>query len=184
MLHIINQLKFSRGEFRKGFTGVSEEEGARRFMPINSISWMVGHLAWHEQLYWLTRLQDYTPIPELNDLAAFGGAASQPSLTQMIACWEKVTAEADRYLEKLTLGDLTPNVIANGKEYQINKGTLLTRVIYHYWYHNGEMQAVRQLLGHKSLPDFVSDDIETIGKFYLDKEDNNESIWKERHHIG
>jgi hypothetical protein len=33
------------------------------------------------------------------------------------------------------------------------------------------MQAVRQLLGHKGLPDFVSDDIETIGKFYLDKEE-------------
>jgi len=27
------------------------------------------------------------------------------------------------------------------------------------------------LLGHTGLPDFVSDDIETIGKFYLDKEE-------------
>ena len=172
MLNIINQLKFTRGEFRKGFTGVSEEEGRRRFMPINSIGWMVGHLAWHEQLYWLTRLQGYTPIPELNDLASFGGEASQPSLTQMVAYWEQITAEADFFLEKLTLADLSPDVVdKTGKKYQINKGTLISRVIYHYWYHTGEMQAVRQLLGHKDLPDFVSDDIETIGKFYLDKEE-------------
>ena len=155
MLNIINQLKFTRGEFRKGFTGVSEEEGARRFMPINSIGWMVGHLAWHEQLYWLTRLQGTTPIPELNDLASFGGEASQPSLAQMIAYWEQVTAEADRFLEKLTLADLTPNVVdSSGREYQINKGTLISRVIYHYWYHTGEMQAVRQLMGHKGLRGF------------------------------
>ncbi|BBB48157.1 DinB family protein [Pelolinea submarina] len=172
MLNIINQLKFTRGEFRKGFTGVNEDEGMRRFMPINSISWMVGHLAWHEQLYWLTRLQGYTPIPELNDLASFGGEASQPSLTQMIAYWEQITAEADPFLESLTLADLDPDVVdKTGKKYQINKGTLISRVIYHYWYHTGEMQAVRQLLGHTGLPDFVSDDIETIGKYYLDKEE-------------
>ncbi|MDK2981545.1 MAG: hypothetical protein PWQ55_1892 [Chloroflexota bacterium] len=172
MLNIINQLKFTRGEFRKAFSGVSEEEGMRRFMPINSIGWMVGHLAWHEQLYWLTRLQDHTPIPELNELASFGGEASQPSLTQMIAYWEQVTAEADRFLESLTLADLLPNVVANnGKEYPVNIGTLISRVTYHYWYHTGEMQAVRQLLGHTGLPDFVSDDIETIGRYYPDKEE-------------
>ena len=111
MLNIINQLKFTRGEFRKGFTGVGEEEGLRRFLPINSIGWMVGHLAWHEQLYWLTRLQGITPIPELNELASFGGQASQPSLTRMIAYWEQVTGEADRFLEKLSLADLAPNVV-------------------------------------------------------------------------
>jgi len=171
MLHIINQLKFTRGEFRKGFTGVNEEEGLRRFMPINSIGWMVGHLAWHEQLYWLTRLQGYTPIPELNNLASFGGAASQPSLNRMVAYWEQITAETDPFLEKLTPEDLVPNVVTKeGKEYQINKGTLISRVIYHYWYHTGEMQAVRQLLGHTGLQDFVSDDIETVGKYYSDQE--------------
>lgn len=168
MLHIVNQLKFTRSEFKRGFSGVSEKEGQRRFMPINCIAWMVGHLAWHEQLYWLTRLQGSTPIPELNNLAAFEGPASQPSLKEMIAYWEKITSETDLFLDKLTVADLTPNVIVNGKERQISKGTMLTRVIYHYWYHTGEMQAVRQLLGHTGLPSFVGDDIETVGKFYLD----------------
>jgi hypothetical protein len=28
-------------------------------------------------------------------------------------------------------------------------------VIYHYWYHIGENMAIRQQLGHDSLPQFV-----------------------------
>jgi hypothetical protein len=171
MLNIVNQLRFARLEFRKGFNGVSEEEGARRLMPINSISWMVGHLAWHEQYYWLMRAQGITLIPELNDLAAFGVAASQPSINEMIRCWEQVTQAADAYLDNLKESDLETSMIVKGKALPANIGTMIARMIYHYWYHNGEMQAVRQLLGHKNLQDFVSDDIETIGKYYLDQEE-------------
>ena len=34
-------------------------------------------------------------------------------------------------------------------------GSLLLRLIYHYWYHIGEIMSIRQQLGHGSLPDFV-----------------------------
>src|SRR4029453_1663083 len=34
-------------------------------------------------------------------------------------------------------------------------GTKLLRTTYHYWFHLGESQAVRQMLGHKGLPTFV-----------------------------
>ncbi|MFN8512118.1 MAG: hypothetical protein U0841_05920 [Chloroflexia bacterium] len=34
---------------------------------------------------------------------------------------------------------------------------MIRRVAYHYWFHNGEAQAVRQLLGHTDLPTFVGD---------------------------
>jgi len=34
-------------------------------------------------------------------------------------------------------------------------GSLLLRFIYHYWYHTGETMAIRQMLGHKNLPEFV-----------------------------
>jgi len=33
----------------------------------------------------------------------------------------------------------------------------LLRVNYHYWYHIGEIMAIRQLLDHTGLPDFVGD---------------------------
>ena len=168
MLNLVNQLRFARSEFRKGFSGISEEDGARRLMPINSIGWIVGHLAWHEQYYWLMRAQGITLVPKLNDLTAFNGPASQPSLREMIQYWEQVTKATDTFLDGLKESDLLAQMVVDGKELPFNTGTMLSRVIYHYWYHNGEMQAVRQLMGHKNLPDFISDDIETIGKFYLD----------------
>jgi len=34
-------------------------------------------------------------------------------------------------------------------------GSLMQRVLYHYWYHTGENMAIRQLLGHTNLPEFV-----------------------------
>ena len=34
---------------------------------------------------------------------------------------------------------------------------MLMRTIYHYWFHTGEAAAVRQLLGHTGLPEFVGD---------------------------
>jgi hypothetical protein len=33
----------------------------------------------------------------------------------------------------------------------------LLRVTYHYWFHNGENAAIRQMLGHTDLPQFVGD---------------------------
>jgi hypothetical protein len=36
-------------------------------------------------------------------------------------------------------------------------GTKVLRTTYHYWYHLGESQAIRQLLGHTNLPTFVGD---------------------------
>ena len=168
MLNIVNQLKFARKEFRRGFEGVSEEDGARRLMPVNSIGWLVGHLAWHEQYYWLTRAQGIVLFPELNEETAFKKPASLPSLKKMIECWEIVTKEADSYLDNLKEEDLVSFMVVNGKQLSANVGTMMSRMIYHYWYHNGEMQAVRQIMGHANLPDFISDDITTIGKFYLD----------------
>jgi len=169
MLNIINQLKFARHEFRKGFTGVNDEDGKRRLNPVNSIAWMVGHLAWHEQYYWLKRAQDKLPFPALAESASFGKPAGELILSEMVSCWEAVIEKADDFLLTLDENGLEDCLVIKGKTLPFNIGTMLSRMIYHYWYHLGEMQAVRQLLGHVNLPDFVSDDIESIGAFYLDK---------------
>jgi hypothetical protein len=169
MLNIVNQLFFARYEFRKGFSGVTDEEGLKRLMPINSIAWMVGHLAWHEQFYWLKRAQNIVLIPELEKDASFRKPSGELFLCEMIVCWEEVTEKADGFLKLLSLPDLDSCMVVKDKKLNFNIGTMLSRMIYHYWYHNGEMQAVRQLIGHEDLPDFVSDDIETIGKYYTDE---------------
>lgn len=38
----------------------------------------------------------------------------------------------------------------------------ILRNIYHYWFHLGEAHAIRQLLGHTDLPQFVGDMSEAL----------------------
>ena len=60
---LVDQLRFTRSEWVRGLEGVTAEEAARRFEPMNSIAWLIGHLAWQEQAYWLQRAQGRTVSP-------------------------------------------------------------------------------------------------------------------------
>ena len=155
MIHpLVEQLRFARSEWRRGLRGVPEADGFRRFEPLNSIGWIVAHMAWHEQRYWLTRLAGETPEPILNDVAASGGPATTPSLKAMMKAWTHVTSAADPHLDALNEAAMSsglplspPRVIGNA----------LLRVTYHYWFHTGEILAIRQLLNHPRRPEFVGD---------------------------
>ena len=103
---------------------MTAEDAARRLPPINPIAWMIGHLAWQEQLYWLDRAQGRIVVPEVR-----------------------------RYLDTLAGARLTRRWKRESS--QETPGTKLHRTTYHYWFHLGESQAIRQLLGHTKLPDFV-----------------------------
>jgi hypothetical protein len=150
---LIAQLRFTRTEFARGLADVSESDAQRRLQSMNSISWMVGHLAWQEQRYWLSRAQGRLPFPELNERLAYGRPASTPLLADMWRIWRSVTESADPWLDALT----AESVQAPLAEGLSSVGTFILRTTYHYWYHLGEAMAVRQLLGHPSLPDFVGD---------------------------
>ena len=120
---------------------------------MNSIGWIVAHMAWHEQRYWVTRAQEATPHPELNEIAANGGPATAPSLEAMRAAWAEVTAAADPWLDGLRAPDLDAALPGPGPRRTI--GSALLRVTYHYWFHTGEILAIRQVLGGRDLPEFV-----------------------------
>ena len=152
---LVSQLRFARSEFARGLEGVSEEDGIRRLMPMNSISWMVGHLASQEHRYWVMLAQRTDVAPGLNDRVGYGKPASTPPLAEMWAVWKKVTAAADAYLDTLTPEILQTYLLRDGKPVDETVGTLLMRNIFHYWFHTGEAAAARQMLGHKDLPDFV-----------------------------
>ena len=166
---LVAQLRFARSEFARGLEGVSDEDARKRFMPMNCISWMVGHLANQEHRYWVLRSEEHTSelwvmlaqqkdiAPGLVDLVGYGKPASTPPLEEMWATWRKVTAAADEFLETLTPETLQVFLKRNGKPVDESTGTLLMRNIYHYWYHTGEAAAVRQMLGHKNLPEFVGE---------------------------
>ncbi|MGH2493818.1 MAG: DinB family protein [Ktedonobacteraceae bacterium] len=68
---LVMQLRFTRSEFTRALQGISETDAGLRVLPMNCISWNIGHLAWQEQLNWLTRLQGQTPLPHLNELVGY-----------------------------------------------------------------------------------------------------------------
>ncbi len=152
---LVSQLKFTRDEFKRALRGLSEEDAVKRLLPMNCISWNVGHLAWQEQRYFLYFGQGLMPYPEVQEAFAYGVSASTPSLREVLNYWRKITKAADPWLEHLTSEKLLEQVMKDGKPLQRIFGNLLQRTIYHYWYHTGENVAIRQMLGHPNLPDFV-----------------------------
>jgi hypothetical protein len=154
---LIDQLRFTRREWRAGLEGVSEEDGARHFGLMNSIGWIVGHLAWQEQRYWLQRAQGLLPYPQLNTVYAFGAPMSTPALAESLDVWNHVTTAADPYLDRLTTAALQSPLLLDGEPVGQSVGSALRRMTYHYWYHTGEVQAIRQMLGQRDLPQYVGD---------------------------
>lgn len=154
---MVTQLRFTRSEFLRALDGVTDEEARRRFYPMNSISWIVGHLANQEHAYWVLWGQGRSVAPDLRKLVGYGRPASTPPLDEMWETWHRVTAAADEFLDGLTTGQLSAFLEWKGKPVDENIGTLLLRNLYHYWYHLGEAHAIRQMLGHLDLPQFVGD---------------------------
>lgn len=153
---LVLQLRFTRSEFKRALRGLTEEEAAKRILPMNCISWNVGHLAWQEQHYFLHYGQQRWLLREIEKNFAYGAPASTPSLKEMLAAWNEITTAADPWLDTLTSEKLQENFTrADGKPGARTFGSLLQRVIYHYWYHIGENMAIRQMLGHDRLPQFV-----------------------------
>jgi hypothetical protein len=154
---LVDQLRFTRGEWLRALGGVPESDGETRVQPMNSIGWIVFHLAWQEQLTFLTRLQGRTPVPAANEHGVSGGPASTPPLSTAMSAWRAITLAADPILDTLdtaALAEWLPNTVRPNSRLV---GSSIHRITYHYWSHIGEIIAIRQLLGHADVPEFVGD---------------------------
>lgn len=159
MTHLlVQQLRFTRSEWQRGFEGVTVEDAQRRCEPMNSLSWMMGHLAWHEQLYWLDRAQGIVLVPDVIK-CGYGSEPCNPPFEEMVTAYQTITAAADAYLDTLMPDLMQTHFMVNGQPMRENIGTLLIRMTYHYWYHLGESQSVRQMFGHQNLPAYVGGDL-------------------------
>ena len=155
---LVLQLRFTRSEFKRALEGLSEADARQRLLPMNCISWNIGHLAWQEQRYWLVYgQQGQLLLPQIDQLFAYGAPASTPDLADMWAAWHVITAAADPWLDTLTTETLQQHVVRDGQLSPYILGSLLRRVTYHYWYHTGESMAIRQMLKHGDLGEFVGD---------------------------
>ena len=154
---LVTQLWFARSEFVRCLEGISGEEARRRLGPMNCISWMVGHLASQEHYLWLELAQEIEIAPQLHELVGYGRPATTPPMDEMWALWRKITEAADNYLVTVTADTLNTPLRWQDEHTYEDVGTSLLRNIYHYWFHLGEAHAVRQMLGHADLPQFVGD---------------------------
>src|SRR5262249_42250483 len=96
-------------------------------------------------------------LPDVNERFANGAPACTPSLDEAWHAWTTITTTADPWLDSLTTEQLVaPRTFTVGdQQIELTFGNLLQRVVYHYWYHNGENMAIRQQLGHTNLAEFV-----------------------------
>ncbi len=152
---LVTQLHFARSEFMRCLEGLSDEDARKRLLPMNCISWMIGHLAVQEQFYWIYLAQGKVIKPKLYELVGYGRPASTPPLDEMLEAWQAITAVADDYLTTLTTEPLTTHLTQGETESRESVGTMILRTTYHYWFHTGEAHAIRQQLGHGELPQFV-----------------------------
>ena len=156
MIHpMVAQLFFTRSEFERGLQNLSSDDAKKKLGPMNCISWIVGHIAWHEQKYWLQRAQNIVLFPQLNTEFAYGAPMSTPSLKETLSMWRKITRASAAYLDTLDTKALMAELLSKGKPVGQTLGSALHRITYHYWYHIGEVQAIRQLLGYQNLPVYV-----------------------------
>ncbi len=150
---LVEQLRFTRAEWLRALRGTPDVDGLQRLGPMNSIGWIVAHLGWQEQRYFLTRAQGRTPLPSLDEIAPNGGPATTPPLGEMLKLWKQTTREVDPWLDSLTTKTLLVPLPPPGLSR--TAGDAIRRVTYHYWFHIGEILAIRQMLGHEHLPEFV-----------------------------
>lgn len=152
---LVIQLRFARHEFTRSLRGLDPKDAEFRILPMNCISWNVGHLAWQEQRYFLNYGMKIKPFPNIAKEFAYGSPASTPPFEEVLTAWKTITAETENWLDTLTTEILIAPVVSQSKEIKYTFGNLLLRTIYHYWYHIGENMAIRQQLGHPNLPEFV-----------------------------
>lgn len=176
---LVTQLRFARSEFARCLEGISDADSRVRLLPMNCISWMVGHLAAQEQDYFVFFPTGTVPHPELNISHGFGQPATTPPLAEMWDVWSDVTKAADPFLDSVTTDLLEKHLeqsaealdealFVYGQAKRLmsdrdkikageNIGTRILRVTYHYFFHTGEAHAIRQQLGHPDLPYFVGE---------------------------
>jgi hypothetical protein len=129
--YLVRQLRFARSEFIRCLEGVTNEEGQQQVGQMNSISWIVGHLANHEHFLWVVSAQDEVLFPELHEVVGYGKPANAPLLDEMWDVWQQVTACADEYLDTLSEEMMVAFLSYKGKPLRENIGTTLMRNTYH-----------------------------------------------------
>jgi hypothetical protein len=150
--HLVKYVFHVRRELNRALEGISEADLDKRVAGMNSCAWIVAHLAWQEQRYWLEPRQ----LPPVADLSPYksGGAITHPSFSEIYPLWQEITGQSEGWLNSLNEDDLRLH-FSGSKFFEIeNRGSLMTRFIGHYYLHIGQITVIRKILGY-DVPSFV-----------------------------
>ena len=165
MYQPIELARFALSEFERGLEGLTEEEARTRITKadgseMNAITWIVSHIVGH----WLA-VASYAKGGELPwHLVRFVGPAADPTPPPLGEAL-KLLRDAKASIDWLT--DADDSLFSTTREEhpfstqgQDNIGIALIYAAFHTWFHTGEINAIRQMLGHAEIP-FVG---EMLGK--------------------
>lgn len=85
---------------------MSEKDGRVHHGQMNSIGWIVGHLAWQEQRYLLWRPQKKMLRKDVQTRFTTGGKMSTSALAETLATWREITTASEPFLDALTTAKL------------------------------------------------------------------------------
>lgn len=165
MYHPMELARFALSEFERGLHGLSDEDARVRLAKrdgtqMNAIAWIVAHVAQH----WLGVRSLATGQPRPSGLARYGSGSADPTpppLAEALGLLREARASLDWLAgaDEALLGAsreeqlktrLSPTLLALGL-HQENVGTALLRAVLHTWFHAGEINAIRQMLGHPEI---------------------------------
>jgi len=96
------------------------------------------------------------PREDIQTRFTTGGKMSTPELAETLAAWREITRASEPFLDTLTTAKLVRDLpLPRGKRSGQTQGDAIRRMTYHYWFHIGEILAIRQVLGRRKLPEYV-----------------------------
>jgi hypothetical protein len=157
---------FAIRNFQRGLEGLTDAEARTRFKKadggaMNSISWTAGHIAWHwTRLATRAASADSSASEPFADLRGrvfrFRTGSDDPTpppLDEVLGLLNEARA-ANAWLDRVdepTMASLAWNSAEGNRRLDENVGTTLMRVVLHTWFHAGEVNAMRQMLGHAEI---------------------------------
>jgi hypothetical protein len=145
---------FALSECERGLQGLGDSDAEVRIdkadgSQMNAITWTVGHIAMH--WHWTDFLVTEAPLPP-NPLAFFGQTAD-PTPPPMAGTREMLAQAVSRAETWLPAADdeLLSSKRVFGPQKEERLGVQLLRAVLHTWFHIGEINAQRQLLGHEPI---------------------------------
>ncbi len=152
--HAQELARFAISEFERGLAGVTDEESVVRLpkadgSAMNAITWSMGHIA-------TTWLFDHALMtgerPQFGDRLFFGPNAdpTPPRLEEMREMWDRAKTLTEDWLPGAN-DELLSSKRDFGPQSSEHLGTQLLRAVFHTWFHTGEINAMRQMLGHPEI---------------------------------